>query len=207
MAGGLISRYEAAAPGWGRRLAQLGFPAAYRAIVSEAVRRLPVPAGKLTGADLGCGDGAFAEALLDVLGGRLSLTLLDASAAMLRAAEARLGPRKTRMIQCELGQSDLPPDGHDLVSAAHLVEHLPDLHGALLLMARLLRPGGVLILTVSRPHWCSRLVWVTWRHRRYSEAEVCAALARAGLTEIQCWEPQSGPPRRLSLAYAARRPR
>lgn len=206
MAGGLSARYEAAAPLWGRRLAKLGFPAAYHAIVAEALQRLPVPEGRLIGADLGAGDGAFAEALLDVIGSRLSLTLLDPSAAMLRAAEARLHTWQTRMNLGDLEQADLQSAGHELIAAAHLVEHLPDLQAALLRMARLLRPGGVLILAVSRPHWCSRLVWLTWRHRRYSEAEVRLALARAGFTEINCWRPPAGPPRRLSLAYAARRP-
>lgn len=206
MAGSLSARYEAAAPHWGRRLARLGFPKAYRAIVAEALRRLPVAVGGLTGADLGAGDGAFAEALLDVTGPRLSLTLLDASPSMLRAAEARLGAGRVRLVQGHLEHAALPSGAHDLVAAAHLIEHLPDLDDALWQMVRLLRPGGVLILAVSRPHWCSNLVWLAWRHRRYSEAEMRAALARAGLAEIQCWQPSAGPPRRLSLAYAARRP-
>lgn len=206
MAGSLSARYEAAAPHWGRRLARLGFPQAYRAIVTEALRRLPVPTGHLTGADLGAGDGAFAEALLEVTEPRLSLTLLDASPSMLKAAEARLGPGRVQLIEGNLEHVALPSETHDLVAAAHLIEHLPDLDDALMRIFRLLRPGGVLILAVSRPHWCSRLVWLTWRHRRYSEADMRAALARAGMVEIQCWQPPAGPPRRLSLAYAARRP-
>jgi ubiquinone/menaquinone biosynthesis C-methylase UbiE len=206
MASGLIAAYEAAAPQWGRRLAQLGFPAAYRAMVAEALARVPPKPGPLSALDLGAGDGAFAEALLDRLGPRLSLTLLDRSPAMLRAAEARLGTGRAWLVAGDLDCNAVPTEGYDIVTAAHLLEHLPDPDAALARMATFLKPGGLLILAVSRPHWCSRLVWLTWRHRRYREDEMRAALIRAGFIDLHCWQPPAGPPRRLSLAYAARRP-
>ena len=206
MADRLTARYEAAAPSWGRRLAQLGFPAAYRAIMAEALRRCPLPEGPLAALDLGAGDGAFSEPLADLIGPRVSLTLVDRSPAMLRAAEARLGPARARMIVGDMAGLDLPEGSQDIVLAAHLLEHLPDAVTALARMRALLKPGGLLILAVSRPHWCSHLVWLGWRHRRFREAEMRGALVRAGFADIQCWQPPAGPPRRLSLAYAARRP-
>jgi demethylmenaquinone methyltransferase/2-methoxy-6-polyprenyl-1,4-benzoquinol methylase len=205
MASDLTLRYEAAAPSWGRRLAWLGFPAAYRAIVDDARGLLP-PTGPIRAIDLGAGDGAFAEALLAKLGSRLRLTLLDPSPAMLRAAENRLGPGRAAWVTGDLQSSTLPQAWFDLVTAAHLLEHLPDPVAALAQIARLLRPGGTLILVVSRPHWCSRLVWLTWRHRRYREAEILRLLGGAGLVKARAWHPPAGPPRRLSLAYAAQRP-
>jgi ubiquinone/menaquinone biosynthesis C-methylase UbiE len=205
MTGGLAARYEAAAPDWGARLQRLGFPAAYRAIMAEALHRLPPPPGPLRAIDLGSGDGAFAEALLHRLGARLALTLLDPSPAMLRAAEVRLGPGRARLVVGELSKTPLD-GGQDIVLAAHLLEHMPDPGDALARMAALLRPGGLLILAVSRPHWCSRLVWLAWRHRRFRKAELLGLLAAAGFTDLTCWHPPAGPPRRLSLAYAARRP-
>lgn len=206
MADRLTARYEAAAPSWGRRLAHLGFPAAYRAIMAEALRRLPPPPGPVSAIDLGAGDGAFSEPLVDLLGPRVSLTLLDRSPAMLRAAEVRLGPGCARIVVGEMANLPLPEGSQDIVIAAHLLEHLPDPDGALVRMRGLLKPGGLLILAVSRPHWCSHLVWLGWRHRRFREAEMRGALVRAGTEGIQCWQPPAGPPRRLSLAYAARRP-
>jgi ubiquinone/menaquinone biosynthesis C-methylase UbiE len=206
MASGLTTSYDAAAPHWGRRLARLGFPAAYRAIMTEALARLPPPPGPLSALDLGAGDGAFAEALLDRLGPRLTLTLLDRSPAMLLAAEARLGAGRARLVAGDLDCDAMSTEGYDIVTAAHLLEHLPDPDAALLRMARLLKPGGLLILAVSRPHWCSRLVWLTWRHRRFRQGEMLAALHRAGFKDPQSWPPPAGPPRRLSLAYVAQRP-
>lgn len=206
MADRLTARYEAAAPTWGRRLAHLGFPAAYRAIMAEALRRLPLPQGPLSALDLGAGDGAFSEPLVDLAGPRLSLTLLDRSPAMLRAAEARLGPGRARMIVGDMAGVVLPWGSQDIVMAAHLLEHLPDPDTALADMLALLKPGGTLILAVSRMHWCSHLVWLAWRHRRFRDAEIRDALARAGFADLNCWQPPAGPPRRLSLACAARRP-
>ncbi|MGL4234437.1 class I SAM-dependent methyltransferase [Tabrizicola sp.] len=206
MADGLTARYEAAAPTWGRRLTHLTFPAAYRCMVARALELFPPPAGRIEAVDLGAGDGALADALLDALGPRLSLTLVDRSPAMLRAAETRLGPRVTQFVVSDLDHAVLPIGGYDLVAAAHLLEHLPDPGAALIRMAELTKPGGIVILSVSRPHWCSRLVWLSWRHRRFGETEMRALLERAGLADVQCWRHPSGPPRRLSLAYAARRP-
>jgi ubiquinone/menaquinone biosynthesis C-methylase UbiE len=205
MAGDLTARYEAAAPGWGRRLHRLGFPAAYRAIVSQALGLL-APANRIVAVDLGTGDGAFAEALQDRLGQCLELTVLDPAPAMLQAAEARLGAGRVRLVAGDLDSPDMPEAGHDLVTAAHLLEHLPDPGAALARMAQLLRPGGLLVLVVSRPHWCSRLVWLTWRHRTFHELEMRALLAWAGFVDLHAWRPAAGPPRRLSMAYAARWP-
>jgi ubiquinone/menaquinone biosynthesis C-methylase UbiE len=205
MADSLTARYEAAAPKWGRRLAWLGFPAAYRVIVAQSTDTLP-PVGPIRAADLGAGDGAFAEALLDRLGPRLDLTLLDRSPAMLRAAEMRLGEGRAKMAVGDLESASLPTGSFDLVSAAHLLEHLPDPEAGLARISQLLAPAGLLLMVVSRPHWCSRLVWLTWRHRRYSAAEVLRFLDRTGFVDLKCWCLPAGPPRRLSLAYAARRP-
>lgn len=202
----LSARYDAAAPDWGRRIARLGFPEAYRMLVAEACARLPVPSGRLSALDLGAGDGALAEALRLVIGPRVQLSLVDLSPAMLRAAKARLGPDAAQLIAGDIDTPDLVPGRYDIVASAHLVEHLPDLRAALRRMADLLRPGGTVILCVSRPHWCSRLVWFLWRHRPYSQRDVLAALADAGFAHLHSWQPPAGPPRRLSLAYAARKP-
>lgn len=202
----LAARYEAAAPRWGRTLERLGFPAAYRRMVDEALRRLPLPDGPLAALDLGAGDGALAEALAVRLGPRLDLTLIDLSPAMLRAAEARLGRGRARLVVGDLANAPLPPGTVDIVAAAHVLEHLAEPERVLERVAAALKPKGIVLLAVSRPHWCSRLVRLLWGHRLFTEDDLRAALERAGFTEVQCWPLAAGPPRRLSRAYAARRP-
>lgn len=206
MADHLTARYDAAAPAWGRRLAWLGFPAAYRRIVAQVMDAFPLAEGRIDVLDMGAGDGAFAEAVLHVLGRQAALTLVDPSAAMLTAAETRLGKGRVRLIAGNLDSASLVVSAYDLVAAAHLLEHLPDPEASIVRMTALLKPGGVLVLVVSRPHWCSRLVWLSWRHRRFPELEMRRLLAGVGLVDVRCWKPLAGPPRRLSLAYAARRP-
>jgi ubiquinone/menaquinone biosynthesis C-methylase UbiE len=125
--------------------------------------------------------------------------------ARYEAAAPQWGRQLARLMVGDLDQAQLPDVAVDIVVAAHLLERLPDPAAAIVRMIGLLRPGGLLILSVSRPHWCSHLVWLRWRHRRFQPAEVCDFLRRAGSTDLHCWRPIAGPPRRLSLAYAARR--
>jgi ubiquinone/menaquinone biosynthesis C-methylase UbiE len=207
MAPGLSARYDAAAAHWGRRLDRLGFPAAYRSILRQVFQEVPPLPKGARAVDLGSGDGAFSEALLDVLGPDLSLTLVDAAPGMIAAAQDRLGARAQRYVVADVFcPISAAASDWDIVAAAHLIEHLPDLSGAMTRLTGLLAPGGVLILVVSRPHWCSRLVWFLWRHKRFTEAEMRLALAGAGLVDVQCRMMPAGPPRRLSLAYSARKP-
>jgi ubiquinone/menaquinone biosynthesis C-methylase UbiE len=212
MTAALSARYDRAAPRWGTRMARLGFPAAYRGLAAEALRRFPLagpPGGPIAMADLGTGDGAFAESLLGALGRdrkRLQVTLVDSAPGMLEAARRRLGPDRARYVLGDADTVALPGAPFDLIGAAHVLEHVPDLHATLGRVRALLKPGGVLVLAVSRPHWCSRLVWLNWRHRMLDPATVRAALAAAGFLDPQDWRLAAGPPRRLSQAYAARKP-
>jgi ubiquinone/menaquinone biosynthesis C-methylase UbiE len=212
MTAALSARYDRAAPRWGPMMARLGFTAAYRELAAEALRRFPLagPAhGTVSVADLGTGDGAFAEALQAAAGrggAAVRVTLLDSAPGMLEAARRRLNPEGVRFVLGDLDRAALPGAPFDLIGAAHVLEHVPDLRATLGRIRALLKPGGVLVLAVSRPHWCSRLVWLNWRHRMPAPGMVRAALAAAGFLDPQDWRLAAGPPRRLSQAYAARRP-
>jgi ubiquinone/menaquinone biosynthesis C-methylase UbiE len=194
-------------------IARLGFPEACRALATEALRRFPLLSGpqeEIRLADLGTGDGALAEALIAALGSRshdrLRLTLADGAPGMLETARRHPALRGADLVQGDIDTVALPRAPFDLIGAAHVLEHVPDLHATLARIRTLLRPGGVLVLAVSRPHWCSRLVWLRWRHRMVPRVKMRAALIRAGFLDPQDWRLPAGPPRRLSQAYAARRP-
>ncbi len=82
----------------------------------------------------------------------------------------------------------------DRIIAAEVLEHLPDDHGAVMELARVLRPGGTLAVTV--PAWLpERLCWalsddyhapaVAGGHVRiYSARGLEQTLSRAGLTTL-----------------------
>lgn len=89
----------------------------------------------------------------------------------------------------ELDDAGLPPGGFDVVSAFHVLEHLPDCRGFLRALARHVRPGGHVVVEV--PNWGSvhrRRVGTEWWGLRPGEHLVhftpdtlAATFRRAGL--------------------------
>lgn len=119
---------------------------AHIARLSE-VERLEGKPSHLHWLDFGCGAGAFLKYLREhaTLGGRpLELTGHDVGsyADLLRERDGfRI-----------LGLDDLPrePDArYDIISMIEVIEHLPDPAEQLELVARLLKPGGLLLLTTG----------------------------------------------------------
>jgi SAM-dependent methyltransferase len=91
-------------------------------------------------ADVGCGPGAFAEALT-ARGARV--TAIDSAPAMLAAVAAR-------ELGCELVQADaaalpLASGSHDAACMVQVLEYVSDPVAALREAARVVRPGGVVL--------------------------------------------------------------
>jgi SAM-dependent methyltransferase len=146
--------------------------------------------------DLGCGGGRHA---FEVYRRGASVIAFDhdhgelrqvsaMTAAMAEAGEAR--PPARAEVACGDATSMPFPDGtFDRVIAAEVLEHIPADQRALAEIARVLRPGGLVAVTV--PAWLPERV--CWRlsdayhgkpggHVRiYTRAELAAKLRRAGL--------------------------
>ena len=193
----LIQRYDAAAPFWTEKMTALGYAAAYTSFARAALERVPVPARLC---DVGCGSGSFAQAVVRAIGPAPWVTLVDPSPQMLRLAAARIGP-----IAAGLDQWPVPlhlmQGQFDMVLAAHVIEHCPDPAAALADLARLLRPGGALLLVASRPHWCQWLIWLLWRHRWFGAAQIVGWATQAGFDHLLTYPFAAGPPRRTSLGH------
>ena len=116
--------------------------------------------------DLGCGEGRHAitarlETDADVVG--LDLSGADLQTARSRAAEFGSGPDASRSILWVRGSGlALPFDDatFNKVICAEVLEHVPDYEQVLREIQRVLKPGGVLAISVPRffPEWiCWRL--------------------------------------------------
>ena len=101
-------------------------------------------------ADVGCGTGNVAEVLAPHV---RSVTAVDQSEPMLAAARRRL--EDVRNVRFVVGDAQSLPLGDGSVDAVTLVlvlHHVPDPSEALAEAARVLRPGGVVLVVDMLPH-------------------------------------------------------
>lgn len=198
----LERRYNSVAPKWRGRLDAMGYPEAYRELLYNALPSAHPQDRAILDAGTGCG--AFAEALVDVVGPLRCIDLLDISVDMLAQAEARLTPHishiQTRCGPLEALRADA---NYDLILCAHVVEHCADHQRTLEILRAALKPGGRLILVASKPHWCTSLIRFIWGHKAFTPNEMMALLGRAGFEDIVPHPFPKGPPRRTSFGYSA----
>lgn len=205
----LVSRYDAAGPGWQRRLDRLGVPQAYAGLWRELMATYRPGGARIDVLDCGTGTGAFAAALAGQSLAPVRLDGVDLSPAMLREARARLEraglvPRLALGDVTALAAADA---SYDLTSAAHLLEHLPDPAEGLAEMVRVTRPGGLVVACLTRKVPAGLAVSLGWRTRLFTPATARALFEAAGLDEVRVRPLGSGLPGRLSLAVSGRKPK
>jgi SAM-dependent methyltransferase len=127
------------AAGWEKRFPDDG--PAYR----QAIAELAPPAGGVA-VDAGCGTGRALPALREAVGPSGVVIGVDVTAAMLAEA-VRLGRHRAgALVRADTDQLPLPGGGADVIFAAGLLPHCPDLAAALFELARVTRPGGRLAI-------------------------------------------------------------
>ena len=126
--------------------------------------------------EIGCGTGHN----LPMLGAFGDVDAIEIDPAARDIASARLGK--------PVGSSPLPdlsgvePGSYDLVAVLDVVERIDDDVAALQAMARVLKPGGKILITVPAHQWMWSAHDVVNHHkRRYSKAMLAKAIADAGL--------------------------
>ncbi len=152
---------------------------AREAIVLSLLRSLrPRPGSAIL--DVGCGDALSFPALSEfgtVRGIEVDENLLDPS-----------GPFRERISTRPLGDPiyDDPSWRFDLITALDVIEHIDDDRAAISSMAAMLRPGGLLVVTVP----AFELLWdyhdeINHHHRRYTARRLRIALEGQGLELLQ----------------------
>jgi demethylmenaquinone methyltransferase/2-methoxy-6-polyprenyl-1,4-benzoquinol methylase len=200
-AGQLEQRYDRAAGRWRDKMRALGYYDGYLGFLSAPGPRAGAGASVI---DAGAGTAAFSEAWVAVNGAPESLTLIEPSGSMLARGVAALRERgvEPEALACGLDEAGAEPA--DEVLVAHLIEHFDDPEAALHRLRRLTRPGGILRLVVSKPHWCNAIIWLQWRHRTFTGAELHGMLKRTGFAVERDYAFPSGPPSRTSHGVVAR---
>ena len=154
----LADAFDRAAPTYDAMVAlSPGYHDQLRTAAEALVDRLPVRGtgeGALRVLDLGCGSGASSRALLDAWsssGGSvddLSVTGVDASEGMVAQARGKAWPPSVALVVSDAVDylESLPSGSVDGVLAAYLLRNVPDRARLVGEVARVLRPGGAIVI-------------------------------------------------------------
>ncbi len=152
--------------------------------------------------DLGCGSGRIAAAIAPYA---RSVVGVDSSPEMLDVARARLaGFGNVELVEGRIEDLPLASGSLDLALVVHLLHHVADPSAALAEVARVLRPGGRLVIADVLPHPYDEYrrtmghVWLGFG-REAIEAE----LAQAGLVPERWHEPGAEPGARGPAMFVA----
>jgi ArsR family transcriptional regulator len=138
-------------------------------------------------ADVGTGTGILAVELARL---GLRVVAVDHSARMLAAARSKLEAEGLSGVELRQGEASALPIGDAEVDAAivHMVLHyLPSPGEAIREMARVVRPGGVVVIVDFVPHeheWMRQELGVTWLG--FAWDEVRGWLGEADLVDALC---------------------
>jgi len=138
--------------------------------------------------DVGSGAGQILGHLLKVAEPAANLTAFDLSHQMLRRARIRLRSGRPNYVVGDLTQIPFADSSFDCVTCGWVLEHLPDPRPGLREVARMLKPGGSLLLLVTENTFSGSLASHTWKCRTYSRHELRAACEESGLPwHSQLW--------------------
>ncbi len=128
--------------------------------------------------DAGCGNGRYTKFLLRHADADTVITAFDLSQRMLKRARARLQSRRVTHVAADLTRLPYPDGYFDAVVCGWVLEHLPDPTPGLRELARVMQPGGKLLLLVTEDtltgSMCSRM-WHCRTHNRAELHRICQA--------------------------------
>jgi SAM-dependent methyltransferase len=189
-----------------------------RASRSDFARRLDeaIP-GDASVLELGCGTGQLSLFLASAERTVVGADLARPSLALARAAAARYGVNGVHFVETDLRAPGLRPGAFDVVICSGVLHHTPEPRTSFASVARLARPGGVLVIGLYNAYArlplrlrravarLTRYRWIPWdpvlRDRRAEPARREAWLRdqyrhieehRHTLREVQGWFRENG---------------
>jgi ubiquinone/menaquinone biosynthesis C-methylase UbiE len=137
--------------------------------------------------DIGSGAGQIAKHLIKYADPGARVVCFDLSPEMLRRARNRMKTDDPRYVAGDLARLPFADGSFDCVTCGYVLEHLPDPRVGLTEAARVLTPGGRMLLLTTEDSfsgaWTSRL----WRCRTYNRGElmeICQSLGLAWKQEL-----------------------
>jgi len=160
--------------------------ALYRQIIADTI---PPAQSNTVILDAGCGDVFYGRLLAQVLGPAVTVVALDNHR---RLGESRPGPQRVELCQGDMERPGLRPQAFDAVWLCRSLHSAADPPARLQALARLLRPGGRLIVIENDFSHHPMLAWPADFERRVLTAHFLYL------------EEHNGPGRMLERYHAAR---
>jgi SAM-dependent methyltransferase len=204
----LAAMYDAAAECWHERLALLGYPRAYEDLFGRLLADGTLRSLRDGGRVLDCemGTGAFGLALAGKVAAPLRIEGVDISPSMLFRARLNLDRAgvNTWLHLSDVEALPFEDDTFEAVIGANVLEHLDNPFAALSEMARVLKPGGLLVVIATRRGIPYALLRLRWRHERIDRDRLVRGVEEAGLASVRAYPLRAGGslPRRTSVACA-----
>lgn len=184
----LRQAYDDQAPMWTGKLMKLGFLDAYREVMADFTEG-DDDAGDapLRVLDCGVGTGALSAAFAHEVAQPFDLSAVDISPSMLSEARTNLSGLDLRFDGQIADMHSLPFETgcFDRVICAHTVEHLASPNAAISEMCRVLKPGGKLLLVVTRKSALGAYIHLKWRTQRLDTDVVKTWLEQCGLEDLE----------------------
>jgi SAM-dependent methyltransferase len=138
--------------------------------------------------DAACGNGRYSRFLLRRADADASIFAFDYSLGMLARARARVRSSRISQVAADVTRLPYATASFDAIVCGWVLEHLPDPLPGLKELARVLEPGGKLLLLTTEDTFngavCSRL----WHCRTYNRSELKRRCSDCGLDwERELW--------------------
>ena len=131
--------------------------------------------------DAGSGAGQIIRHLLKMADLKTRIVGFDLSLEMLRRARERLQSDRPCFVAADLMQMPFRDGSFDCITCGYVLEHLPDPLPGLEELARVLKPGGTVLLLATEDSPPGLLTSRTWKCRTYSRTELKSACHQVGL--------------------------
>lgn len=131
--------------------------------------------------DAGCGNGRYTHFLLRRSDPDAFITGFDYSQGMLKRARERLAGSRATHVRADLTRLPYADRTFDAVVCGWVLEHLPDPRMGLRELARVLQPGGKLLLLSTEDTLAGAMCSRMWHCRTYNRAELMRVCAECGL--------------------------
>ncbi len=129
--------------------------------------------------DIGSGAGQVADHLLKFADRETRITCIDLSQTMLVRARKRLQSNRPAYVAADVSCLPFADASFDGATCGYVMEHVPDTLGGLAEIARVLRPGGRMLLLATEDTfsgaWTSR-IWCCRTINREDLREMCESV-------------------------------